>query len=80
MTETLACLSRELEKDGITLKIDVPADLTVAMNAGQLQQVLMNLIVNARSALLTTRGGAEAVDDSGAGDEEGADCGDHGGG
>lgn len=56
ITETLACLSRELSKDGITLVIDVQDELTVAMNAGQFQQVLMNLIVNARSALLGTSG------------------------
>ena len=52
ISETLACLSRELSRDGITLSVDVPETLTVAMNAGQLQQVLMNLIVNARSAML----------------------------
>ncbi len=56
VNETLACLSRDVEKDGISLKMDVPADLNVAINAGQLQQVLMNLVVNARSALLSERG------------------------
>jgi len=65
VTETLACLSRELSKDGITLCVDVPADLAVAMNAGQLQQVLMNLVVNARSAMLggtmRTRGGIKRL-------------------
>jgi signal transduction histidine kinase len=55
--ETLACLSRDLAKDGITLTCEVPEDLWVAMNAGHLQQVLMNLVVNARSALL--HGGAD---------------------
>jgi signal transduction histidine kinase len=53
VTETLACLSRDPAKDGIALTVDIPEDLQVAMNAGQLQQVLMNLIVNARSALLS---------------------------
>jgi signal transduction histidine kinase len=53
ITETLACLSRELPKDGITLTLDTPDNLQVAMNAGQLQQVLMNLVVNARSAMLS---------------------------
>jgi len=42
-----------LPQDGINLTVDVEPDLTVAMNAGQLQQVLMNLIVNARSAMVT---------------------------
>jgi two-component system NtrC family sensor kinase len=59
--ETLACLSRDLAKDGITLTLDVPADLTVAMNAGQFQQVLMNLIVNARSALLSGHRGLKRL-------------------
>ena len=53
--ETLACLARDLAKDGITLVLDVPEGLTVAMNGGHLQQVLMNLIVNARSAMLSSR-------------------------
>jgi signal transduction histidine kinase len=53
--ETLSCLARDLAKDGITLHLDVPENLTVAMNAGHFQQVLMNLIVNARSAMLSTR-------------------------
>jgi two-component system cell cycle sensor histidine kinase/response regulator CckA len=55
--ETLACLARDLTKDGITLQLGVPEDLMVAMNAGHLQQVLMNLIVNARSAMLGNRTG-----------------------
>jgi two-component system C4-dicarboxylate transport sensor histidine kinase DctB len=54
--ETLACLARDLAKDGITLVLDVPDGLVAAMNAGHLQQVLMNLIVNARSAMLSARG------------------------
>lgn len=53
--ETLTCLSRDLSKDGITLTIEAPDDLVVAMNAGQFQQVLMNLIVNARAALIDQR-------------------------
>jgi signal transduction histidine kinase len=53
VAESLNCLSREPAKDGINLTVDVEPDLTVAMNAGQFQQVLMNLIVNARSAMVT---------------------------
>src|SRR4051812_14799100 len=55
--ETLVCLSRDLSKDGISLTLDVPEGLRVAMNGGYLQQVLMNLIVNARSAMLGGGGG-----------------------
>src|SRR4029077_6345973 len=43
--ETLGCLARDLTKDGISLTLVVPETLSVAMNAGHLQQVLMNLIV-----------------------------------
>ncbi len=50
--ETLTCLSRDLGKDGITLKIEIQDGLKVQMNPGQLQQVLMNMIVNSRSAML----------------------------
>jgi len=56
LAETLSCLSRDLSKDGINLVQEVPADLAVAINAGQLQQVLMNLIVNARAAMLGKSG------------------------
>jgi signal transduction histidine kinase len=58
VTETLACLSRDPAKDGITLTVDLPEELQVAMNAGQLQQVLMNLVVNARSAILSGKNSA----------------------
>jgi signal transduction histidine kinase len=51
--ETLGCLARDLVKDGISLTLGVAEDLVVAMNAGHLQQVLMNLIVNARSAMVS---------------------------
>lgn len=48
--ETIACLSREPKKDGITLNIDVP-DVQVAIAPLSLQQVLLNLILNAKKAM-----------------------------
>ena len=54
--ECFQCLVRDLRKDGITVKLDLPADLTVTVVRNQLQQVLLNLIINARQALLDRRG------------------------
>lgn len=53
--ESLACLGREPKRDGITLTLDVP-EARVAMNPLELQQVLLNLVLNARKAM--RRGGA----------------------
>ena len=48
--ETIACLSRDPKKDGIDLTIDVP-DVQVAISPLNLQQVLLNLILNAKKAM-----------------------------
>ena len=53
--EALTCLARPPAKDGITLRVDVP-EVQVAMSALNLQQVLMNLILNARKAMHRTGG------------------------
>ncbi len=50
LDETFACLAREPRKDGIDLVVDVP-DLRVQMTPLSLQQVLLNLILNARKAM-----------------------------
>lgn len=49
--EVFTCLAREPAKDGIQLQLDIPDDLTVAMSPIALQQVVMNLVLNARAAL-----------------------------
>jgi len=54
--EIFSCLCRDFAKDGITVKIQIPEDLTVRVVPVQIQQVLMNLILNARNAMLP-RGG-----------------------
>jgi signal transduction histidine kinase len=48
--EAFACLAREPRRDGIELVLDVPA-VTLAIEPLKLQQVLLNLIVNARKAM-----------------------------
>lgn len=52
VTDTIASLGRDLGKDGIQLRVNVPEEMRLRANAGQLQQVLFNLILNARQAML----------------------------
>ncbi|WP_432798377.1 sensor histidine kinase [Poriferisphaera sp. WC338] len=52
----LACLAREPKKDGIHLEVDVDAELYAAISPVHLQQVLLNLILNARKVLLQSGG------------------------
>jgi len=51
-----ACLCRDFAKDGITVKINIPEVLTIWAVPVQMQHTLMNLILNARDAMLP-RGG-----------------------
>jgi len=80
--EIFTCLCRDFAKDGITVKMQIPEDLTVWAVPVQIQQVLMNLILNARDAMLlgggiltieaqdTTDGVQIKVCDSGCGIEQ----------
>jgi signal transduction histidine kinase len=54
------CLCRDFAKDGITVDIQIPVDLMVWAVPVQIQQVLMNLILNARDAMLP-RGGVLTI-------------------
>ncbi len=58
--EIFTCLCRDFAKDGITVNIQVPEQLTVWVVPVQFQQVLMNLILNARDAMLS-RGGVLTI-------------------
>jgi signal transduction histidine kinase len=50
------CLCRDFAKDCITVEIKVPDDLRINVVPVQLQQTLMNLILNAREAMLPKGG------------------------
>lgn len=50
--EVFTCLCRDFAKDGITVQTSIPADLHVECVPVQIEQVLMNLILNARDAML----------------------------
>ena len=54
--EAVACLCRDLAKDGITLKLEIDPHLKVWTDPKQLVQVLFNLLINARQAI-GNRGG-----------------------
>jgi len=60
--EAVTCLCREPSRDGIELHVDVPA-VSVAMPSVSLEQVLLNLLLNARKALLRSgqRGGKLSI-------------------
>lgn len=58
--EVLAVLARDPQKDGIALRVQVQPDLKVQGDPVQLEQVLLNLLINARQAMLG-RGGSLSV-------------------
>ena len=51
--QTLDAIARPLVRDRIELLIDIPADLSMTARRIELQQVLLNLLINARSAVLS---------------------------
>lgn len=65
--EVFACLCRDFSKDGITVKKQISDDLTVLVVPIKLEQIIMNMVLNARQALLATGGGALSI--------SGEDCG-----
>ena len=56
VNEVFTCLCRDFAKDGITVEICIPENLMLECVTVQIQQVLMNLILNARQAMLSHGG------------------------
>ncbi|MCL2701319.1 MAG: HAMP domain-containing histidine kinase [Phycisphaerae bacterium] len=59
--DTLTAMARDPGKDGIELTLDIPADLHARTRRGELQQVLLNLLLNARHALQSRHGGEKHI-------------------
>ncbi len=59
--DAVASLCRDLSKDGITLRVDVEDSLQVVCDALQLQQVLFNMLLNAREAMAPSHSGRLTV-------------------
>ena len=57
LDDVFLCLARDFSKDRIKVTVEIPEDLTISAQAVCLQQVLMNLILNARQAMLSKGGG-----------------------
>lgn len=58
--EVLLVLARDPQKDGIALRVQIQPGLCVQGDAVQLEQVLLNLLINARHAMLG-KGGSLSV-------------------
>ena len=57
----LECLARPLEKDGIRLQLSVSGGVAVAARSVAVEHVLLNLIINARSAMLPRGGELQVI-------------------
>ncbi len=67
--DALESLCRDLSKDGITVNVEVDESLTAWADPLQLQQVLFNLLLNAREAMAPAHSGRLAVSARRSGDK-----------
>lgn len=56
VSDALACVARDPARDGVELKISISPDCWIHMRPVAVQQVLLNLILNAREAMRGRRG------------------------
>ncbi len=56
VTATLDAMARDPRRDCIDLAVKVPAELTLTAPRAELQQVILNLLINARAAVLEKPG------------------------
>jgi signal transduction histidine kinase len=56
LKDALGCLARNPARDGIDLAVDIPEDAWVAISPVRLQQVLLNLLLNSRRAIMPRAG------------------------
>ncbi|MBT3201776.1 MAG: GHKL domain-containing protein [Phycisphaerales bacterium] len=52
LEETLVAMARDFSKDRIELTLDIPEELEISTRKIELQQVFLNLLINARSAVM----------------------------
>jgi len=55
LKEMIVAMGRDFSKDRIELVVDIPYDLQVTTRKVELQQVLLNLLINARTAVMQKR-------------------------
>jgi len=56
VAQTISAMAREPAKDAINLIVDIPDNLEIITRRVELQQVILNLIMNARHAVMQTHG------------------------
>ena len=56
LDETIVAMARDFSKDCIELVLDIPEDLEIPTRKVELQQVFLNLLINARTAVMQTNG------------------------